>query len=349
MTCDDGCRPSQVKWAVVARRQVRTQSCVCFCIRLSPSSRRADKYFALFKNLLKAHVMTVDARTNSCAAGVQVGKPPLDHVLDFTSLGVRTELCGDVLYIRKCFVQLLALWRAAVNKGKSTGSVPHVAVIGTPGIGKSTFAYYGIHEALVENIDVLYEVVLASGLSIFYLVKRVADDNEVVVYRSDYHAELPIRLHNTWYIGDAVTGHATTGLPVLIVTTPDRAHRSCLDKFIPSHGFWYMPPWSLAEIECLLPYCKDVSPEQAAEAYRKHGGVVRFVLALCDWRGDKLADSLEDIASCTSLDDAIHTDLHGLRGMSQRLVHVVPTPDLTSFEFHFASAYVAAKVAERQI
>jgi hypothetical protein len=171
-----------------------------------------------------------------------------------------------------------------------------VAVIGSPGIGKSTTALFLIRR-LVEMRKVVVYVI--KGTAGNYVVFNLNGNSSVVTEfpgSTPETAVLPLRNRETYYIIDpGITKTNCNPDPnvkakVLIVASPDERHwgGNTFPKDQPGWPgglYWYFPPWSLQELQAagslLIP---PITSEQIEQLFSIFGGIPRQVFRPAYWK-----------------------------------------------------------------
>lgn len=155
-------------------------------------------------------------------------------------------------------------------------------VMGTPGIGKSSFAVYATWRALKMGKIVVYQHVNELGR---YNILNPGL-NSMRVYKND---EPPPELQDpsTIYIVDGMTPYGNVEAFTLLVTSPDekRIHQWKKD----SAKLFFIPTWTLDELKLMRTHCYgemslsssgtpvELTDELLLERFHNVGGIPRYI------------------------------------------------------------------------
>ena len=254
------------------------------------------------------------------------GKPwNVGDVVHVAHKGAKSLFFPRSIVIRQCYDDLYTLF-SAVAGGDTLVEERRKCVTGTPGIGKSTFLVYVMWRALYEGKAVLFhhfkgkEVVYrlqptaSGGVDVTRLPTPDADSVDVLL--------AGLNPKQTWYLADslALAELREPNCPVLEVTSPDLTRLKGLDSVFPAPDMTlYMPLWSRQEVSSAAGKLR-FPVDKVTQAYEKHGGIARFVLAENpDVNGQKLQLVQRD-AKVTSIRALVSAD-GTVDRVSNRLVH----------------------------
>ena len=267
------------------------------------------------------------------------GKPytAQDIIIFSTFLGGET-ISGNQLLIRKCYVEMKQLIAdhfhvdpETLKDTQDTKKKSQVILTGTPGIGKSCFAYFLLLKLLRSDVQVVYQ----TGQRFQYFDGRgwsIIKTNSVSDFLNEFQG---------WYICDLFTGQGnveqTDAKTVIIASTATDRFKD-FDK-IGARRF-YLPLWSKNEISIFIKMqagCIDV--KEARKVIHAWGNVPRNIILRPSTTIDDLLESIdslnklkEQISQCISVD---------LR-LPSKLIHLVPCTNYTTFIARICS-YTAEK------
>jgi hypothetical protein len=237
-----------------------------------------------------------------------------------------------VLFVRECYEAL----DAAVAANTFT------LVRGTPGVGKSMFAFFHVWRSLQRGGvgAVVYDYTVEVTRKLRIIV-------EGGVARCDKPRHIDERLLNaatTLYVADG-TAPAESSCRTLVVTSQKREVWKTWAKGLPVAKF-FVPPFDAAEMERCRALCFPALDAAAvARAFGVWGGSARLVL----WQHEKAAapHALRELAASLTFDAlcSVVRDLAATGSASadtpQHVVHMVPADAaLRSFELRFASPHM---------
>jgi hypothetical protein len=184
-----------------------------------------------------------------------------------------------------------AFWDACIEVGDVPGVSFRVAVIGTPGIGKTTSTPLLIRKLLKKGKTVVYHVRTENRNKWIYEFVPEGDSYRADVYtdRSDLESVPSLRLRSTYYIvdpgktKDSCDPDASFEPSVIIVASPDDRHWGGSSSFIKSLRavkglFKFYPLWSEEEIRAVKYILgPNMSDSTLNERLCQFGGVPRNV------------------------------------------------------------------------
>jgi len=242
---------------------------------------------------------------------------------------------GSRLFIRPCYLDLLDL--------VLTGGA-RVLLRGTPGIGKTHFSLLLVLRLVAEGKTVVYMRGVKDSSALFYLILTPTG-----LLETDRHpAALPyLRDEATIFVVDAKEPknmeqvNATT----ILVSSPQHGNYEEFIKGLPSQSIFFMPPWSLEEIQRCneLIYHRDAG--KLKRGFEMVGGVPRHLLTNAEVEIREVLDAIV-VTARLSWED-IQSNLQVNSKVSGKVFHLVPSADYRSFEYRFASSYVEDELFSR--
>jgi hypothetical protein len=202
-----------------------------------------------------------------------------------------------------------------------------VLVMGTEGIGKSSFALYATWKALWMGKTVVYQ---HHSRPAWFTVLMPGSD---VVRRSKTDPR-ELEDPNVVYIVDGMTPRDAKAF-TLFVSWPNR---DCVYEWTKSESStWYFPTWTLKELELMRTHCYggrsvpisaasaliDLTDEELRKRFDATGGIPRFIFDEVNWQ--KLPDAMDDAAfSIAAVFGIAHLDfsLFLLYRISNLAVHI---------------------------
>lgn len=279
---------------------------------------------------------------------------PEEHRDLFRASDAMEELAADlqvsnVLYVRHCYQGIYDEIMNYVRKRSvvqvSSTLACNIFLTGTPGIGKTAFLLYFIHQLMkCKNT-----IVFGSRTNPNFLHCWDGNGIHSVVPWSD--VEKLRKNGDHFFIMDSIDVPTTRG-PCLVSTSPrddvGHQHRKNAAKF-------YMPPWSWDEILLCyhLIYSKllDLRVPQLAARFYVLGGVPRLLFDNITERACRLIDVALRTTSWDQLKQVAQVDGEKAGdSVSHRLVHRFNSgTDISEYsdcEIRFASQYVTLKVLQ---
>ncbi|KAF9542563.1 hypothetical protein EC957_001856 [Mortierella hygrophila] len=254
---------------------------------------------------------------------------------------------------------------SAKNERTRTGDEPpkQIVVTGTSGIGKSAFLVYFAIRLLAESDDdnppiIIFHTKLSEKCYVFGGRSTVRSGN-IDVFRPF------LNLHDTWYFVDSSPYPVLNQAKTVIAYSSKTLYSEAPEfKYVDIEVAWryYMPPWSLEELEACRTSVEGysmVSFELMDELYSKIGGMPRYVLERPmkelnhrprDLDGAKtkalyrLEQTLKTVDSSITLLQQLFPQGKDDLDSSDSLVHRWPTDDHRTARLEWASAYVAEKI-----
>ena len=270
---------------------------------------------------------------NSIKAGKVIG-----NWLHFESFEYVDGNTYEKILIRACYKELYEnLIESQLNSRKVRATI-----IGTPGIGKSTFLFYALFCLNNLGYTVLFQHFQLGDENFIY-----SSPNATLLNGADINTKKVVVLCDT----------VKPALPfqTILVTSPRRDE--IFNEFKKTHRkvFHTMPIWSETEVKEMiqnLPQYQERSKEYMAR-FNYFKGVPRtiFVFPLT---ASLIANLEEEVKSmvdaCAEIEKVFtYSKLKSLNTPpdAHSLVHMIPNPGLESFTYHFASPKVAFIMAEK--
>jgi len=259
---------------------------------LSPTKKSPDSPLAKFWNALP------EAIEDDCTLQLPRGKFLASNTL------------GPIIFIRKCYRDLLELIIEDWKNGQ------HTLVLGTPGIGKSTFLCF-----------VLYQLCKEKDATI--LLQR-REERHCLCFKADGTVE-----EGPFEVLKIYCEEKTTYLLCDGIVPPEIGVRcKILEVSSPRREYWntfkkrndvttrYMPTWSLLELEICWQHCysKKLNKQLVYSNYKYFGGVVRFVLGKGNQPNDPLKE-INEALSRTDLSQALESD--GTAGAPEEVSSII--------------------------
>ncbi len=202
-----------------------------------------------------------------------------------------SEAMGSTIFVRNCYDELYKLIVADWKSNKNT------LVLGTPGIGKSTFLAYFLFELKKQNASIV-------------LWRRGETCKH---YKADGTVE-----EGSFEDFSVECGQPTTYLLTDGCLPPEDGIRAkILEVSSPKKEFWlsfqkrsttstrYMPTWSLEELDLCANICYPSKVDVVVAKFKKFGGSARHVLAKSDAEASK---AINDALARTDVMAAIDSD-----------------------------------------
>jgi hypothetical protein len=236
-------------------------------------------------------------------------------------------------------------------------------ITGTPGIGKSHFAFYLLHHLLAEpGNSVLYQNCHVSKNYSVVLKRKDGNDYSIQHYRGSDIKQVDYLNHVSWYIFDGWHTHGPLpqhcDAPTIVISSPNYSQYKeyCQDNPVKL----YMPPWTWEEIERLITVLQangeTVNKQNAEKAFGFWGGVVREVLSPNVDKRKEVLDGVIESAQLQSNVDSMVQFVQACGEVSQcvshKILHQKPTVDehgtvdYRQTRIVFASEYVKKRIME---
>eukprot|EP00611_Tribonema_gayanum_P016481 TRINITY_DN286_c2_g1_i1.p1 TRINITY_DN286_c2_g1~~TRINITY_DN286_c2_g1_i1.p1 ORF type:complete len:488 (-),score=63.29 TRINITY_DN286_c2_g1_i1:153-1616(-) len=248
---------------------------------------------------------------------------------------------GSAIYIRDCYCNLME----QINNLVAAGRVQRVVITGTPGIGKTCYAFYWLWHLCQTGRTVVYQL----GPDWYRFCGAIAVQGSRKAFLAAGYLDDPA----AWYLSDPAESkkpYSWFGGITLFFAAPCRA---CYHEFLkaPAATKRFMPVWSEEELlrcaELLFSGQdpeRDVPQARVRELFRQWGGVPRYVLQCAhdDEQQGTLAAAIHH-CSVGDLQAAIRSGGEGMGAtnvLSDKLVHIHTCDAFTSKRLMWASDYV---------
>ena len=269
-----------------------------------------------------------------------------EYISFSTCLGGHKAL-GNKLFIRECYFEMREAIAKEFNldtttlKEKEPIQGSHQMILtGTPGIGKSCFAYFLLVELLRLGEEVVYQI----GREYWYF-----DGGAWSLIADESAAHRFVQTFGHWYICDLYRDEGSYVRSIfaksIIISSPKVGKL----KEILNHGSqrYFLPLWSDEEISLFMDMHGDgIDRSEAEKTIEDWGNVPRNIVL-------KVAQTLEQtifqVDSVSSLrrkmDVAANEDL----GMPSKLIHLSPNAGYKSFTARICSAKAERLIFERLV
>lgn len=187
-------------------------------------------------------------------------------------------------------------WEACIGELVDPKKRNRVAVVGTPGIGKTTTSYYAIRKLLKTRKKVVY-LYSTEDKSNSYIVFTPSESDSETISIELFPESTPattitaLQDKDTYYILDPgqtktnCTPEGAVMAKVIIVASPDERHwgGSAFEKKEPGRDpgvFLYFPPWSVNQLKAGASHIDSVSnlpAREIEELFSLFGGIPRLV------------------------------------------------------------------------
>jgi hypothetical protein len=220
------------------------------------------------------------------------------------------------LVVRKCYRDVYDLFLCQAEHGKK-----YFGISGTPGIGKSLFFIYILHQIMSDSCRTINVIVYHFGTQY-----HVYDLREQVVFQTDIlDAGGKIRERNTLYVVDGSDSIylQSTCLTLFICSPRSKSYKNFVKQ--KSAVEWFFPVWSYEEIrDCQNKCYEHLSQESFKRRFDTYGGIARYVFFdNDDYMPRKMEDALGDLKAVegvravgvpTDIFPESHTLMHMLVG-----------------------------------
>ena len=252
------------------------------------------------------------------------------------------------IFVRRCYVELEKIVYDIWSRKRPQTSEPWmVTILGTPGIGKSYFAFYFMRRLAKEGKTVVYHSAVKGRTYLFSSTFCSVVEGDVGTGQKAFSEQL--NDPSTYYICDSATP-AARPCYMLLITSPDPLIWKKVTKQIGTER--YMPVWSLDELRQLWSVTKDfrdITPAELEQRYNVWGGSARYVLERAKTEKPANLDGLINGCDVEILDLLYLSFAKETKDAesSSVLMHVMTEAPYELFVNDFASEYIAQKVATR--
>ncbi|TPX59395.1 hypothetical protein SpCBS45565_g07758 [Spizellomyces sp. 'palustris'] len=296
-------------------------------------------------SILVTNVSTTTLRFWSRLPDATIDKNILRLVAGTSFMG--RSLGGCRMLIRNSYQELAEKVFRAVTADRPFS----VLVTGTPGIGKTTFAYYMCYLIWQRNPDavIVYEFAEPS-VTRFLLKERLATRGATDSYTFELGSP------DSWYIVDGTTPSFAAEAKTLLVSSPEV---SVFNKWKKQQRTvrYFMPTWTWEELETLYhdsyenmtsafdPNIK-FTMDLLQHRFLKFGGVPRTVLF--KWDLGELEEDLEEALGRSDLQKTLDAvGQAGIQsGVSDALMHLMVDESYTRSHYEPASSYVSKSIID---
>lgn len=263
-------------------------------------------------------------------------------------------ILGSKLFIRRCYVSLLKKLNDFFSAPSAPG-INSVAILGTPGIGKSFFGIYFLITLLQEKSapSIVYQV--NDGANCLFFLQDGA--YKVCVETALNHKVLAhLSLPSTYYICDSCAPSQAPGTNCRTLLTVTSLNQMYAEFKKSGCRSFYMPLWDDNELELcrslVFPY---VTREQYKDLVGTWGLVPRYVLRFATLSDIQTEEYRHAIGKAHAvIDDIIAAQAAGTAeipfGIVHRLLHLEVNPETFQFmHLKFASQKIAVDVARKSV
>ena len=253
------------------------------------------------------------------------------------------ETLGNKLFIRECYFEM----RRVIAKdfkldpetleGMDTIQGCHQVILtGTPGIGKSCFAYFLLLQLLRPGEEVVYQI----GSEYWYF-----DGEAWSLCMDGSVAQRFLQTFRGWYICDMYKNQGSYSMSrtakTIIISSPKHG----MFKDIVNTGSakrYFLPLWSDDEMSLfIMMQSERIDPDEAMKIIEDWGNVPRNIVVKPLETLEQAIGGIESVSSLKrKMDAAVNEDL----GMPSKLIHLSPSPDYRSF-----TTRICSKKAETMI
>ncbi|EKX50908.1 hypothetical protein GUITHDRAFT_103492 [Guillardia theta CCMP2712] len=262
------------------------------------------------------------------------------EIVSFSTFLGGNEIFGNQLFLRDCYFEMKQLiaeyFRLDTEKPKNG----QVILTGSPGIGKSCFAYFFLLQLLGSDEEVVYQV----GAEYWYF-----DGAEWSRFR-DVTVFAPFLItFRGWYICDLYEGQGNyvleDSLRTIILAPPKlRGFKDILNN---GAGRYFLPTWTDEEMSIFIKMQGGrVNEEEAKNVVEDWGNVPRNVIMR---PLETLEQAIQTITSMSSLNKKMIAAGNEDLGSPSRLIHLVPSSDYTTISARACSQKAAEKIFARLV
>jgi hypothetical protein len=217
-----------------------------------------------------------------------------------------------------------------------------ILVTGTPGIGKSMFAFYFIYRILntvdqieQENFSFIYSSPHTDGYYYYDTKKSLFLYDKNLIHPKDDESKNTIMIVD----GDEKHGALLTSLKTILICSPGKIHCNGFLKVHPK--VLYMPVWFIEEIIEYSTYLK-MNQELVETLFLKWGGIPRYIIEYASHSSiNDLQNILEEAIFETEYEKISHFNGQSAQDdqLSSKILHMY-VENLELIRIVFASDYV---------
>ena len=262
------------------------------------------------------------------------------EIVTFSTFLGGNEIFGNQLFLRDCYFEMKQLiaeyFRLDTEKPKSG----QVILTGSPGIGKSCFAYFFLLQLLGSNEEVVYQV----GIEYWYF-----DGTEWNRFRDAAVSATFLSTFRGWYICDLYKGQGnyvlSRSVKTIILSSPKLG--GFKDILNNGAGRYFLPTWTDEEMSIFIKMQEDrVNEAEARNVVMDWGNVPRNVIVR---PVDTLEQAIQTITSISSLQEKMRAAVNEDLGLPSRLIHLVPSSDYKTISARACSQKAAEKIFEQLV
>jgi hypothetical protein len=257
-------------------------------------------------------------------------------------IALNTNLVGDDQFGKSLFVRpyYYPLSELILQKLFSNDETPakNLAIMGTPGIGKTFFGFFLLYVFAKMNKTVVYQ------RKDHYRILFSGDVVTKAWKGTERYNFWEMDLKGTIYIVDGAEPTECSAQTILLSSPRMEKLKEYL-KYC--NATFFMPTWTMDEIEACneLVFNKDL--EEVKAAFSRWGGIPRYVLYHLDdpTQQQELQISIESTGNKSLSDLAVA--LRTNQDFSHHLIHMAVKSGFIQYEYRFASRFVEEGVMER--
>mmetsp|Transcript_17122 Transcript_17122/g.56761 ORF Transcript_17122/g.56761 Transcript_17122/m.56761 type:complete len:760 (-) Transcript_17122:1191-3470(-) len=254
------------------------------------------------------------------------------------------ETLGNKLFIRACYLKMRELIANDFKldpetlKGKDTTQGCHQVILtGTPGIGKSCFAYFLLLQLLRPGEEVVYQI----GSEYWYF-----DGEAWSLLMDGSVAQRFLQTFRHWYICDLLKKQGNYSISRTAKTIIISSPKYGMFKAIVNAGSakrYFLPLWSDEEMSLFIKMQSErgMDPDEVQKIVEDWGNVPRNIVVK---PLETLGQAVGGIDSVTSLKNKMDAAVNDDLGMPSKLIHLSPSTDFRSF-----TARICSTKAEKMI
>ncbi|EKX40488.1 hypothetical protein GUITHDRAFT_113520 [Guillardia theta CCMP2712] len=262
------------------------------------------------------------------------------EIVSFSTFLGGNEVFGNQLFLRDCYLEMKQVIAEYFRLDTETPKNGQVILTGSPGIGKSCFAYFFLLQLLGSDEEVVYQV----GTNYWYFDgaewSKFGDVTVVVNFLINFRG---------WYICDLYKGLGSYVIAILAKTIILSSPKLGGFKDILNNGAgrYFLPTWTDEEMSIFIKMQGGrVNEEEARNIVEDWGNVPRNVILRPI---GTLEQAIQTITSLSSLQEKMQAAVNEDLGMPSRLIHLVPSSDYKTISARACSQKAAEKIFARLV
>ena len=262
------------------------------------------------------------------------------EIVSFSTFLGGKEVFGNQLFLRDCYFEMKQLIAEYFRLDTETPNFGQVILTGTPGIGKSCFAYFFLLQLLGSDEEVVYQV----GNRHWYF-----DGAEWRRFRDAAVSAAFLSTFRGWYICDMYKSQGNyvleDSLRTIILSSPKLGRFK--DILNNGAGRYFLPTWTDEEMSIFIKMQEDrVNQEAARNIVKDWGNVPRNVIVN---PAGTLDQAIETITTMSSLQEKMRAAVNEDLGLPSTLIHLVPSSDYTTISARACSQKAAEMIFARLV